>query len=66
MTARSAAYSGRICSADGAIIRIDDWYLGDIGWKITYNVYPYIIICMLAPVNMHHLLLFLPHKTDWS
>ena len=60
MAARLAAYSGRICSAGGAIIRIDNWHLGDIGWKTMY-----IIICVLAPVNMHHLLSFLPHKTDW-
>ena len=38
MAARSAADSGRICSADGAIIRIDDWYLGDIGWKTSYVI----------------------------
>ena len=31
MAARSSAYSGRIRGADVAIIRVDDWYLGDIG-----------------------------------
>ena len=31
MAAGSGAYSGLIRGADGAIIRIDDWYLGDIG-----------------------------------
>ena len=61
MAARSGAYSGRIRGADGAIIRIDDWYLGGIGWKTSY-----FIICVLSTANSNHLLLFLPHKTDWS